>query len=71
MQKQIYEYNKTGNIPVDSIVKIGESVLTFIVALFSQKRSKDKRLDDLEATVEYLLNELDEIKKSNTRFSPN
>lgn len=71
MQRQIYEYNKTGNIPVESIVKIGESVLTFIVALFSQKRSKDKRLDDLEATVKYLLNELDELKKSNTRFSPN
>ena len=71
MHRQIYEYNKTGNIPVESIVKIGESVLTFIVALFSQKRSKDKRLDDLEATVKYLLNELDELKKSNTRFSPN
>ena len=71
MERQIYEFNKTGKIPVESIVKIGESVLTFIVVLFSQKRSKDKRLDDLEATVKYLINELNELKKSNSGFCPN
>jgi len=66
MQKQIYEFNKKGEIPVDSIVRIGESVLSFIVALFGTKRSKDKRLDDLEITVKYLLNELNEIKRNNS-----
>lgn len=66
MERQIYEYNKKKEIPVDSIIKIGESVLSFIVALFATKRSKDKRLDDLEATVKYLFNELDEIKRSNS-----
>ena len=47
MERQIYEYNKKKEIPVDSIIKIGESVLSFIVALFATKRSKEKRLDDL------------------------
>lgn len=66
MERQIYEFNKKGEIPVDSIVRIGESVLSFIVALFATKRSKDKRLDDLEITVKYLINELNELKRSNS-----
>ncbi|NBW23459.1 MAG: hypothetical protein EBR82_87515 [Caulobacteraceae bacterium] len=59
MQRQLYEYNKNQQIPVDSIIKIGESVLSFIVALFATKRSKDKRLDDLEITVKYILKKLE------------
>jgi len=59
MQRQLYEYNKNRQIPVDSIIKIGESVLSFIVALFATKRSKDKRLDDLEITVKYILKKLE------------
>ena len=66
MERQIYEFNKKGEIPVDSIVRIGESVLSFIVALFATKRSKDKRLDDLEITVKYLINELNKIKRNNS-----
>lgn len=66
MERQIYEFNKTKQIPVDSIVRIGESVLSFIVALFATKRSKDKRLDDLEITVKYLINELNELKRNNS-----
>jgi len=66
MERQIYEYNKKKEIPVDSIIKIGESVLSFIVALFATKRSKEKRLDDLEVTVKYILNELSKIKRDNT-----
>ena len=66
MERQIYEYNKKKEIPVDSIIKIGESVLSFIVALFATKRSKEKRLDDLEVTVKYLLNELSKIKRDNS-----
>ena len=66
MERQIYEYNKKKEIPVDSIIIIGESVLSFIVALFATKRSKEKRLDDLEVTVKYLLNELSKIKRDNT-----
>ena len=66
MERQIYEFNKKREIPVDSIVRIGESVLSFIVALFATKRSKDKRLDDLEITVKYLINELNELKRSNS-----
>jgi hypothetical protein len=59
MQRQLYEYNKNQQIPVDSIIKIGESVFSFIVALFATKRSKDKRLDDLEITVKYILKKLE------------
>lgn len=64
MQRQLYEYNKNQQIPVDSIIKIGESVLSFIVALFATKRSKDKRLDDLEITVKYILKKLEDENNS-------
>jgi len=64
MQRQLYEYNKNQQIPVDSIIKIGESVLSFIVALFATKRSKDKRLDDLEITVKYILKKLENENNS-------
>lgn len=64
MQRQLYEYNKNQQIPVDSIIKIGESVLSFIVALFATKRSKDKRLDDLEITVKYILKKLEDDNNS-------
>ena len=64
MQRQLYEYNKSQQIPVDSIIKIGESVLSFIVALFATKRSKDKRLDDLEITVKYILKKLENDNNS-------
>ena len=64
MQRQLYEYNKNRQIPVDSIIKIGESVLSFIVALFATKRSKDKRLDDLEITVKYILKKLENENNS-------
>lgn len=64
MQRQLYEYNKNQQIPVDSIIKIGESVLSFIVALFATKRSKEKRLDDLEITVKYILKKLENENNS-------
>jgi len=64
MQRQLYEYNKNQQIPVDSIIKIGESVLSFIVALFATKRSKEKRLDDLEITVKYILKKLEDENNS-------
>jgi len=64
MQRQLYEYNKNQQIPVDSLIKIGETVLSFIVALFATKRSKDKRLDDLEITVKYILKKLEDENNS-------
>jgi hypothetical protein len=64
MQRQLYEYNKNQQIPVDSLIKIGETVLSFIVALFATKRSKDKRLDDLEITVKYILKKLEDDNNS-------
>jgi len=48
MQKQIHEFKKTGQIPVDEIVKVGSSVLAFLISLFKEKRSKDERITQLE-----------------------
>jgi len=62
MEKQIHEFKKTGQIPVDDIVKIGGSVLTFLISLFKEKRSKDERITHLEQINLLQQQEIDELK---------
>jgi uncharacterized protein YdcH (DUF465 family) len=62
MQKQIHEFKKTGQIPVDEIVKVGSSVLAFLISLFKEKRSKDDRITHLEQINLLQQQEIDELK---------
>jgi uncharacterized protein YdcH (DUF465 family) len=62
MQKQIHEFKKTGQIPVDEIVKVGGSVLAFLISLFKEKRSKDDRITHLEQINLLQQQEIDELK---------
>ena len=62
MQKQIHEFKKTGQIPVDEIVKGGGSVLSFLISLFKEKRSKDDRITHLEQINVLQQQEIDQMK---------
>jgi hypothetical protein len=62
MQRQIHEFKQTGRIPVDSLIKIGESVISFLVALFNSKRSKEERLNHIEQILVQQQAEIDELK---------
>jgi hypothetical protein len=63
MQKQIHEFKKTGQIPVDEIVKVGGTLLSFLISLFKEKRSKDERITHLEQINVLQQQEIDELKE--------
>ena len=62
MQGQIHEFKKTGRIPVDSLIRIGESVVSFLVVLFNSKRNKSERLNHIEQILVQQQAEIDELK---------
>lgn len=63
MQKQIHEFKKTGQVPVEEIVKVGGTLLTFLISLFKEKRSKDERITHLEQINVIQQQEIDELKE--------
>lgn len=63
MQKQIHEFRKTGQIPVEEIVKVGGALLTFLISLFKEKRSKDERITHLEQINVIQQQEIDDLKE--------
>lgn len=63
MQKQIHEFRKTGQIPVEEIVKVGGTLLTFLISLFKEKRSKDERITHLEQINVIQQQEIDDLKE--------
>lgn len=69
MQREIHEFKQTGKIPVDSLIRIGESVIGFLVALFNSKRSKEERLNHIETILIQQQAEIDELKSSVSELS--
>lgn len=63
MQRQIHEFRKTGQIPVEEIVKVGGTLLTFLISLFKEKRSKDERITHLEQINVIQQQEIDDLKE--------